>query len=205
MLDLPIAMLTNFVRVLTVLFIGFAGYFRPLQIDQPRLDSPRPGETLHGVVTISGSTDIPGFASSEIAFGYANRETWFPILHGDSPATGPLGAWDTSTIHDGDYRLRLVVILQDGTRLETVADDLHVQNETQASTAAPVSAVVSTTAPASEATPTPAAPTPTPLPANPAELDRSHLFTALALGVILSVLSLIAFGIYTGLRSIARR
>jgi len=204
MLDLPIAMLTNFVRVLTVLFVGFAGYFRPLQIDQPRLDSPRPGETLHGVVTISGSTDIPGFASSEIAFGYADRETWFPILHGDSPATGPLGTWDTSTIRDGDYRLRLVVTLQDGTRLETVADDLHVQNETQASTAAPA-VVVSTDLPASENTPTPAPPTPTPLPANPAELDRSHLFTALTLGVILSVLSLIAFGIYSGLRSIARR
>jgi hypothetical protein len=204
MLDLSIAMLSNFVRVLTVIFIGFAGYFHPLQIDQPRLDSPRPGETLHGVVTISGSTDIPGFASSEIAFGYADRETWFPILHGDSPATGPLGTWDTSTIHDGDYRLRLVVTLQDGTRLETVADDLHVQNETQALTAAPA-AVVSTDLPAAENTPTPAPPTPTPLPANPAELDRSHLYTALTLGVILSVLSLIVFGIYSGLRSIARR
>lgn len=205
MLDLPIAMLTNFVRALTVFVIGFAGYFAPLQIDQPRLDSPRPGETLHGVVTISGSTDIPGFASSEIAFGYSGRETWFPILHGDSPATGPLGTWDTATIHDGDYRLRLVVTLQDGTRLETVVDDLHVLNESQSSTAAPAAVEVPAITPTLESTPTPAPATPTPLPSNPAELDRPRLFTALILGVILSVLSLIAFGIYSGLRSIARR
>jgi hypothetical protein len=94
--------------------------------------APEAGTALQGVITISGSANHPAMVSYDLSFGYADNPTgtWFPILEG---STAPvvrdrLALWDTTTLTDGVYDLRLQVLLQDGTVLEAIAAGLRIRN-----------------------------------------------------------------------------
>ncbi len=93
---------------------------------------PEDGEILHGVVTIEGSAAHPAFVAYELSFAYDPNptDTWFPIVDDlQTPITdGRLGLWDTTGITDGDYQLRLYVILENDSRLEAYARNLRVRN-----------------------------------------------------------------------------
>ena len=89
---------------------------------QGRLPSfhPKQGDVLQGVVTIRGSSNETGFLSAEVDFAYAGDTTgtWFLIATGSQPVdSNILASWDTTTITDGNYNLRLRVTLTDGTHL----------------------------------------------------------------------------------------
>ena len=96
------------------------------------LTSPQPGQVVSGLVTLSGTADHPAFNRYELSFAYDEdpTDTWFSI--GEPVDTrvidGRLALWDTSTITDGDYSLRLRVWLQDGRSLEAVVPGVHVRN-----------------------------------------------------------------------------
>jgi len=96
------------------------------------LTSPQPGQVVSGLVTLSGTADHPAFNRYELSFGYVEdtTDTWFFI--GEPVDTrvidGRLALWDTSTITDGDYSLRLRVWLQDGRSLEAVVSGIRVRN-----------------------------------------------------------------------------
>jgi hypothetical protein len=98
------------------------------------IDAPASGDTLTGMVTISGAANHPAFVSYELAFGYANDPTgtWFPIAEAVTTPVidGPLALWDTRGLSDEVYVLRLVVLLDDGSTLEATAGDLQVSNYT---------------------------------------------------------------------------
>ncbi len=86
-------------------------------ITSPVITAPTAGQILRGQVSITGTTDMSNFASAELDFAYASDSTgsWFLIQTFSQPvANSELAIWDTTSISDGDYILRLRVTLQDG-------------------------------------------------------------------------------------------
>lgn len=244
MLNLPIAMLSaqkgRFLLLLFVLLAGFQRSWSPAarasarmqQATQTppeptpvsvRIAAPGGGEALQGVVSVLGMSDVPGFRSAEVSFAYQNNPTgtWFLIEQSSTPVKdGPLAGWDTTSIADGVYRLRLLVFLSDGRRLESVVTGLRVRNyspvETstpgpkpgsEAGTAQPVTLsnsptpTITPTFPDFQVTPRAV----TPLPANPIQVTSQALRSSAALGVAVVVGILAVFGVYLGLRALGRR
>ncbi len=198
MLNLQIAMVPVYIRLILLICSGLLPVgLAQAQTTEPGIavTSPLPGSALQGSVVISGSTTLPGFQSAEVDFSYEQTglENWFLIQQSQEPVTsGTLAVWDTSKIADGNYRLRLQVILQDGRVVEQVITGLRVRNYTTIETSTPTQAITaegtSTQAPAS-ATLTPVVLTSTPqrsptaLPDNPAQLQAGGLIFNLAMGV----------------------
>jgi hypothetical protein len=169
----------------------------------PAILSPQQGNVLQGVVTIRGSSNVTGFFSSEVDFSYTGDPTgtWFLISTGSQPVDSDiLASWDTTTITDGNYNLRLRVTLTDGTHQDAIIPNLRVRNYTSIETPTPApTAILPTLTPTVTLTPTPF-PTPTPLPANPAVLTSKDISTSLAYGGLGAVIFVSVFGIYLWLR-----
>lgn len=165
----------------------------------PVISSPLPNQALQGVVTISGSSSVPGFASAELTFAYLDDPTgtWFLIDQVSEPViAGPLAAWDTSTLTDGDYTLRLTVNLQDGTALTADVPGVRLRNYTPIETdpptpAAPTETLPPGATPAPTITPLPSQtlipPTITPLPENPAVVTSSEVTFQVVRGALITV------------------
>ncbi len=196
-------------RIAKLLFLAFfltAVAARPVAVRadlQPAVTKPRAGEVLQGALTVTGSSAVPGFLSAEIAFTYSGDTTgtWFLIAEDSQPVEdGMLATWDTTTITDGDYVLRLRVTLADGGQLDTTVPDLRVRNYTPPETLPPASAVPQAT-PASLNTPfVTSYPTPTLLPPNPAELTSRNVWVSVGYGGLGTILLFVILGIYLWLR-----
>ncbi len=184
-----------------------------------RITAPASGDTLQGLVNITGTSAADGFLASELSFAYASDPTsnWFLIYQTDSPVTeGLLAAWDTSLVTDGDYNLRLRVTLQDGSILESLVTGLRIRNQTptETTTLAPTSTFTLTSTPESGSlslvtplppTPQPAPtsthlPTPTPLPPNPASLTQPEITSSLTYGLVIAFLAFLIIGLFLRLR-----
>jgi hypothetical protein len=142
------------------------------------VQAPVAGQALQGNIPIVGTLAAPGFTSAELLFGYADNptDTWFLIQAISAfPEEGPFAQWDTTTISDGSYTLRLIVKLEDGSEIEQSIAGLRVRNYTPIETETPtpstptVSAVIVGT-PTATPSPTPPPPSATPFPRNPAQL-----------------------------------
>ena len=192
----------------TRLFLPFVLFLLAAQ-DSPlvAITSPAAGEILHGEITIIGSTDIPNFFSAQLDFKYASDdgEGWFPLATlSQSALDSPLYLWNTASITDGDYILRLRVTLADGTFQEatvpiTIQNDSPITTPTPAVTFTPESSIgfQVPTPFLLAASPTPTdipRPTPTPLPPNPASLTQSTILTSLGRGAIV-ILALFIFSL----------
>ena len=108
-------------------------------ITSPVITAPTAGQILRGQVSITGTTDIPNFASAELDFAYASDFTgkWFLIQTFSQPvANSAIATWDTTSISDGDYVLRLRVTLQDGSSQDATVK-VKAQNQTPLPTATP--------------------------------------------------------------------
>lgn len=172
--------------------------------------SPGAGQAVQGSVSIEGGSSVPGFVSVELAFAYAGDPTgtWFLIAEGSQPVQdGVLAQWDTGAITDGDYDLRLRVLLQNGNHLETLVPGLRVRNYTPVETDTPTPVTPTLTQVPGETpvvTPTrEIRPTPTPLPPNPAEVTSGDILGSLGKGalVILGLFALMgAYGLVKGIR-----
>lgn len=184
----------------TRLFLPFVLFFLAAQDSPPvAITSPASGEILRGEITIIGSTDIPNFASAQLDFKYASDDgdSWFPLAALSQPALdSPLYLWNTASITDGDYILRLRVNLTDGTFQEvtvpiTIQNDAPILTPTPVVTSTPASIGVQIpTAFLLAASPTPTEvprPTPTPLPPNPASLTQSTILSSLGRGAIVII------------------
>lgn len=159
------------------------------------ITSPAPDELLRGQVTITGRLDIPVFSSAQLDFAYASDPTgtWFNMQTFSQPMPdSTLTVWDTTSITDGDYVLRLRAVLEDGT-LQEVTLPVRIGNDVL-----PTETAVPTPTPDSEtvliptpfllaASPTPTRlphPTPTALPTNPVSLGRNQVYTSLGRGAL---------------------
>ncbi len=204
MLNLPIAMLTRRRLVITLFFYFFLLGAQSTPQDQPQINTPTPGTALQGVITIQGTTNIPEFQYAEVAFSYAENqpESWFLIQQSKDPIIdGVLATWDTTTIADGNYRLRLQVYLTDGSVLSSEIAGLRVRNYTPVETDTPTPSTLSNT-PVIVNTSTPILPTATPrltptaFPPNPAQVQPSDLNGSIAIGIGAAVAIFILLALY---------
>jgi hypothetical protein len=93
---------------------------------EPEISSPQHGEVLQGMVTISGSSRVPSFQSAEMAFSHDgdSQVSWFLLYESQEPIErGKFIIWDTTTITDGTYQIRLRVYLEDDQVIETLIRD----------------------------------------------------------------------------------
>jgi hypothetical protein len=159
------------------------------------LTSPAPDEFLRGQVTITGKIDVPAFLSAQLEFAYASNptNTWFTIQAFSQPAgESTLAVWDTTSITDGDYVLRLRVNFEDGTSQEatvsiTIGNDA-LPTPSPEPTATPEPETVLIPTPfllAASSTPTDMPrPTPTALPPNPVSLQQNQIYASLGRGAL---------------------
>jgi hypothetical protein len=210
MLNLPIAMMRVMLILLTFFGLILQAQTPTVQTPAPEIPvtSPLPGSALQGAVAITGSTDLPGFQSAEVAFSYAGSGPgdWFLIQQSQSSVTGGiLGVWDTSKIADGNYSLRVQVTLADGSKVEKIVPDLRVRNYTAIETSTPTLIQKAQTTPVETMTPiadtaTPQ-PTPTALPANPANMNPVELGFNMILGITATVIVFGLLGLYRWLKA----
>lgn len=199
---------------LAVIFLGWsAGYWsaRAAQDSRLEISIPVSGDVLQGVVNILGTTDVPGFQSAEISFGYQGDPTgtWFLIEQSSRPVEDDLlAAWDTSTITDGEYRIRVVVFLSGGQVLEAVVENLRVRNYSPVETNTPDPRERNQSTPTATQTSRPdyqaRLTSPTPLPTNPAELTPTDLSASALRGTLVVVGALATASLYLGVRSLLR-
>jgi hypothetical protein len=181
------------------------------------LSSPQGGQALQGSVPILGNTDVAGFQSASLYFGYRGdpTHTWFLIAQSDQAVKdGTLAQWDTTTITDGDYSLRLIVNLGDGSQQVADVTGLRVRNYSVVETNTPTPFTPTATpmpgnTPVPSITPTPSAtpvaPSGTPFTANPAQITTVDIASSMGKGV-LAIIGLFALmGAYQGVRSMGRK
>jgi hypothetical protein len=196
-------MINTTLSILLLLFLHSPAVAQVGQPGDPGISEPRPGDVLQGVVNIVGNTGIPGFSSAEVVFSYADdtTSTWFLITTKSEPSTDqPLTTWDTSTITDGTYTLRLRVILTDGTHLDVLVPGLRVRNYTPIETPTPAPTAPQATAlPTITPTGTPF-PTPTPLLQNRAIVSTLDVGSSIFYGGMATLLLFISFGLYILIR-----
>jgi hypothetical protein len=197
-------MMTRFGTVFLMMFFLAAIGVRSVDAQVgPVVISPRQGQVLQGVVTIRGSSDLSGFVSAEVAFTYSTDTTgtWFLISKSSQPVRlDTLATWDTTTITDGEYILRLRVHLKGGSSVDLLVTNLRVRNYTPVETPTPEPTAILPTAtliPTLTFTPYPL---PTPLPTNPAILTPVDVSKSIAYGGFGAVLFLIVIGVYFTLR-----
>lgn len=208
MLDLTVAMIQSIMALLILIF----------QEAPITVASPKSGETLRGQVNILGNMNVTNFASAELSFAYVSdpTSTWFTIQTFSSPL--PVGAgegtkdvlavWDTTTLTDGDYSLRLQVNLQDGSFQEFLVKDLKILNDVPVPTDTPTptsqpASVTETPLPtvtSAPATARPIFPTPTPLPVNPASLTTPFIYSTLGRGALITLVLFFMMGAFFRLR-----
>jgi len=178
---------------------------------------PLPGQALQGTISIQGTSAIQDFASSEIDFAYADRSltSWFLIAQSQTPVEhGELAQWDTTTITDGVYVLRLTVRRKDGSQQSVTINNLRVRNYTPIETDTPTPVLptdtpvpgdtaVPTITPTATITPVPA--TATSLPPNPAQLSTTDILGSAGKGALAILGFFILIGFYASIRSIGRR
>jgi len=178
------------------------------------ISNPDIGQALQGVVAVTGNSAIPEFKNSELSFAYSNDPTgtWFLIGENQEPIeNGVLAHWDTTTITDGDYQLRLVVYLASGQQHIASVAGLRVRNysavETETPTPSPTPKPGNTPEPTSTSTPTltPIPPTATAVPPNPAILEPHDLYTNMARGALAVIGFFSLIGFYRSLQSLLKK
>lgn len=189
--------------------------------------APRQDDTIRGVVQIVGTAQHPDFNHYLIEFGFEPNlnDQWFPVQDAVTQQVqqSALALWDTTVVADGDYQLRLRVVLNDGSLRDSVLRGLHVSNQTQATlptiipsaTAVPTTGVP-TAGPSPTAliqqpptrTPRPAAAsgiaTATPTPNPDVFLERGQVARAAFRGTLLAIFAFALLGMYAIARRYAR-
>ncbi len=162
--------------------------------DAISITSPKPGEAIQGIISITGTSALAGFVTSEVDFTYEQKEPagWFLIQENDQAvADGALATWDTTTITDGNYNLQLIVKLQDGSEQTVQVDGIRVRNYSLIETAVPTPVPTHEEATNLLVTVTPSTypevtetypPLQTPLPPNSASLNNRDILSSLGIG-----------------------
>jgi len=164
------------------------------------ITSPRADDILHGQINITGTTDIPDFLSAQLDFKYASDDAvnWFALQILSQPVLdSALFTWDTTSITDGNYILRLQVFLTDGSTQEVtvpivILNDSTIPTPTVTPTSTPETILVGQipTPFLLAASPTPTdvpRSTPTPLPVNPISLNQNEIYASLTRGALVII------------------
>ncbi len=175
--------------------------------------SPLHGQALKASIKITGSIALEGWTGYELAFAYAaNAEPdWVVFATGVNPvAEGSLLAtWDTTTISDGDYNLRLRVLSPNGDQ-DVIVYGIRIRNysvDTPMPTATPLPSATPSASPTvtitSTSTPKPTGTpysTPTRMPPNPASLRTDDIVFNFSRGALFVAVLFGVFGLFLRLR-----
>ncbi|MCB0208422.1 MAG: hypothetical protein KDJ52_03810 [Anaerolineae bacterium] len=108
------------------------------------ISSPSSNATVQGVVSVVGSADHPSFQFYIVEFSPepSSGDQWQIIgaIREQPVINGQLATWDTTSLADGTYTLRLRVVRLDGNYTEAFAQQIVVANSqpTPTGTSAPV-------------------------------------------------------------------
>jgi len=128
------------------------------------INTPTSGP-VRGQVQLIGSADHPTFEFYVIDVSPEGMEGWQFLVDGRSPViNGVLGSWDTSSLSDGVYKLRLRVVRLDGNYSEAFVQQLTVSNSQPLPTNTPMLIITPT---ATTEFSLPEIPTATPIPPTP--------------------------------------
>jgi hypothetical protein len=212
MLNLPVMKL-GLLMISIVMQISLWSGKLPIltQVDQPEIISPAPGAALQGTVSILGTTDIHNFSFYEIAFAYDEGEesSWFELKSAKKMIReGELATWDTTTIADGAYMLRLRVHLENGDTKDVIVRGLRVRNYSivETNTPQPAGALEATSA-TDESTSIvpPNTPVPTVVPSNPAQITPGQVTRFLVGGALLTAVGFFCMGLFFAMRYSQKR
>lgn len=188
------------------------------------IDMPYDGQAVQGLVIVQGTSAIDGYISSNVAFTYHSDPTgtWFLITESEIPViNGALATWDTTTISDGTYDLRLLVSQADGSEIVSLIEGVRVRNYSPVETDTP--APPTPTAPLLSPTPAQALSTDvsavpiatltstalrltaTPLPTNPSELSQTAILRTLSKGGLAALGLFALLGSYLAGRALLNR
>ena len=98
--------------------------------DRIMITSPKPGDVVNGTVTITGTANTPnlGFFKYEVA--PLGTQNWATIAAKREPVkNAALGDWNTVSIKNGEYFLRLVITDNVGVSLEPCVIAVRVANQ----------------------------------------------------------------------------
>ncbi|NUQ39739.1 MAG: hypothetical protein HUU23_18510 [Caldilineales bacterium] len=136
---------------------------------------PPETEMVRGMIEIRGSAMHPEFWKYELAAAAFGTQNWFNLGVSETPVqNNVLGRWDTRTVPDGTYTLRIRIVKRDGNYDEYTVQRVLVANSAPLATPTPEispTPTVTPTPPPATATPvllTPIIPTPTLAAANTA-------------------------------------
>jgi hypothetical protein len=219
MLNLKIAMriLMGFIPVgyLVLLSLFVVKAQESTGTSSPEIDfiSPDPGQALQGTVLIRAATDFNEAKIVRLSFAYDNdpRGTWFLIQERKNISQQDLNfEWDTTTITDGDYILRMDAETIGG-EYTAYIPGLRVRNYSAVETNTPFP--TSTPAPQETKSPTassirtitPVPPTATSQPPNPAQITQEDISSSMLKGALITLSLFGCFGLYLFLRARKRK
>ncbi|RPJ28542.1 MAG: hypothetical protein EHM33_04105 [Chloroflexi bacterium] len=98
--------------------------------DQIMILSPEPGEIISGTVGITGTANVPNFAFYKYEIARLGTQEWATISADRDPKQNEeLGEWNTTSLTNGEYFLRLVITDNVGVALEPCVIAVRVANQ----------------------------------------------------------------------------
>jgi hypothetical protein len=98
--------------------------------DKIMIDSPEPSAEVTQTISITGTADVPNFAFYKYEVAPMGSQNWATIAANRNPVkNGELGKWNTASVTNGDYFLRLVITDNVGVSLEPCVIAVRVLNQ----------------------------------------------------------------------------
>ena len=98
--------------------------------NQIMITAPKPGDPVSGTVTLTGTASTPNFAFYKYEIAPMGTQNWATISAKREPVKdGSLGEWNTVSLTNGDYFLRLVITDNVGVSLEPCVIAVRVANQ----------------------------------------------------------------------------
>lgn len=98
--------------------------------DRIMITDPRPGEEVKGVVDLIGTADVPNFGFYKYEIAPVGTLSWATVQADRQPKKDELlGKWNTLSLSNGDYFLRLVITDNVGKALDPCVIAVRVLNQ----------------------------------------------------------------------------
>lgn len=98
--------------------------------DQIMITSPQPGIVVSGSIEIIGTANVPNFGFYKYEIAPRGTQDWATISADRRPKQNEaLGTWNTASLTNGEYFLRLVITDNEGGALEPCVIAVRVANQ----------------------------------------------------------------------------
>lgn len=170
--------MSTMILVTRILFLLGLLFSKSQATTSPVISYPEEGEVVEGIVEIRGNVPGEDFASAKLSYAYAgeNAVDWFLIADINAPVEDKvLGVWDTTTITDGTYQIRLRIREASGEKKDVIVTGIQVANYSRSDPAVDEGVMTATEATSTQIALESFEPGPTSLPANPATITTTDL------------------------------